>query len=48
MAVPAGSLVAGVPGRVRRELTDNEIAQNRNNAAVYEQLIGLHRDAAQG
>lgn len=48
MAVPAGSLVAGVPGRVRRELTDTEIAQNRNNAAVYEQLIGLHRDAAQG
>lgn len=48
MAVPAGSLVAGVPGRVRRELTEIEIAQNRNNAAVYEQLIGLHRDAEQG
>lgn len=48
MAVPAGSLVTGVPGRVRRELTDAEIAQNRHNAAVYEQLIGLHRDAEQG
>ncbi len=35
-------------GGYRVELTDTEIAQNRHNAAVYEQLIGLHRDAAQG
>ena len=48
MVVPPGTLVAGVPGRVRRELTDAEVAQNRHNAAVYEQLIGLHRDAEQG
>ena len=48
MVVPPATLVAGVPGRVRRELTDAEVAQNRHNAAVYEQLIGLHRDAEQG
>jgi carbonic anhydrase/acetyltransferase-like protein (isoleucine patch superfamily) len=48
MVVPPATLVAGVPGRVRRELTDAEVVQNRHNAAVYEQLIGLHRDAEQG
>ena len=42
--VTVGSLVAGVPGRVRRELSDAELAHNRENAAVYEHLVGLHRD----
>jgi hypothetical protein len=35
-----------VPGSVRRELSEAEIANNRHNAAVYQRLIELHRDAA--
>jgi carbonic anhydrase/acetyltransferase-like protein (isoleucine patch superfamily) len=45
VAVPPRSLVAGVPGSVRRELSDAEIANNRHNAEVYQRLIELHRDA---
>jgi carbonic anhydrase/acetyltransferase-like protein (isoleucine patch superfamily) len=40
MKVPPRSLVAGVPGKVRRELTDAEVAGLHRNAAVYEK----HRD----
>lgn len=43
--IPPRSLVAGVPGRVRRELSDAELANNRNNAAVYEHLADLHRES---
>jgi hypothetical protein len=39
--------VAGVPGKVRRELSAEEVAANRHNAAVYEHLIDLHRGARQ-
>ena len=46
MAVPPRSLVAGVPGRIRRELSDAEVANNRNNASVYQMLIDVHRGAA--
>lgn len=42
--IPPRSLVAGVPGRVRRELSDAEIAANLTNAAVYERLVDLHRE----
>ena len=45
MAVPPRSLVTGVPGRVRRELSDAEVAGNRQNAGVYERLLELHRAA---
>jgi carbonic anhydrase/acetyltransferase-like protein (isoleucine patch superfamily) len=45
--IPPGSLVAGVPGRVRRELSDAEVANNRLNAQVYQGLIEVHRDAIQ-
>jgi carbonic anhydrase/acetyltransferase-like protein (isoleucine patch superfamily) len=45
MAVPPRSLVTGVPGRVRRELSDAEVAGNRQNAVVYERLLELHRAA---
>jgi carbonic anhydrase/acetyltransferase-like protein (isoleucine patch superfamily) len=45
VVVPPRSLVAGVPGRVRRELSDAEIANNRINAQVYQHLIDLHRAA---
>jgi carbonic anhydrase/acetyltransferase-like protein (isoleucine patch superfamily) len=41
--VPQGSLVAGVPGRVRRELTAEEIAGIRHNAEAYLGHAALHR-----
>lgn len=44
--IPPRSLVAGVPGKVRRELSEAEVAHNRHNAAVYEHLVELHREAA--
>ena len=43
--VPPRSLVTGVPGAVRRELSDAEIANSRYNAEVYQRLIDLHRAA---
>ncbi|MCW2650013.1 MAG: siderophore-binding protein [Mycobacterium sp.] len=43
--VPPRSLVTGTPGRVRRELSDAELAGNRHNAQVYERLIEFHRAA---
>jgi carbonic anhydrase/acetyltransferase-like protein (isoleucine patch superfamily) len=45
IVVPPGSLVTGVPGSIRRELSEAEIAHNRHNAVVYQRLIELHRDA---
>ena len=45
VVVPPRSLVTGVPGGVRRELSDTEIDNNCHNAAVYQRLIELHRDA---
>lgn len=33
--VPPGSLVAGVPGKVRRELSDDELERVRENARSY-------------
>lgn len=47
VVIPPRSLVAGVPGRVRRELIDAELAANRHNAAVYEHLLDLHREASE-
>jgi carbonic anhydrase/acetyltransferase-like protein (isoleucine patch superfamily) len=41
--IPPRSLVAGVPGKVRRSLTDDEVAANRFNAQAYQGLIELHR-----
>jgi carbonic anhydrase/acetyltransferase-like protein (isoleucine patch superfamily) len=43
VVVPPRSLVTGVPGRVRRELSDAEITNNRHNAQVYQRLLELHR-----
>jgi carbonic anhydrase/acetyltransferase-like protein (isoleucine patch superfamily) len=43
--IPPRSLVAGVPGKVRRELDDDGVAGNRLNAQVYQHLLGVHRDA---
>ena len=40
--VPPGSLVAGVPGKVRRELTPAELDHVRSNAEVYRKLARRH------
>lgn len=42
MTVPPRSLVAGVPAKIRRELTDEEIKVSGINAPAYEYLIGVH------
>ena len=41
--VPAGVLVAGVPGKVRRDLSEAERAAIERNAATYLELSQLHR-----
>lgn len=43
--IPPGSLVAGVPGKVRRELTADERAHVRENATVYLSLSAGHAEA---
>lgn len=48
VVIPPRSLVAGVPGKVKRELTDAEVDHNRFNAQGYQGLIDVHRDAPTG
>lgn len=43
--VPPRSLVAGVPGKLRRELGDHELTHTRHNALAYQHLIEMHREA---
>ncbi len=43
MQVPPRSLVAGVPGKVRRELTDDEVESLHRNARTYTEHRELHR-----
>lgn len=43
--VPPRSLVAGVPAKVRRELTEHELAGLGRNAATYLELAAKHRAA---
>ncbi|MFE7119813.1 gamma carbonic anhydrase family protein [Streptomyces sp. NPDC057654] len=45
MRVPPGSLVAGVPAKVRRGLTAEEREQIRHNATMYLELAKAHRAA---
>lgn len=40
--IPPRSLVAGVPGKVRRELDDDAVERIRANATVYVELAKLH------
>ena len=40
--VPPRSLVAGVPAKVRRELSDDEVAGIRRNAETYLMLAAEH------
>ena len=41
--VPARSLAAGVPGKVRRSITDAELERIRRNAATYRELAAAYR-----
>jgi carbonic anhydrase/acetyltransferase-like protein (isoleucine patch superfamily) len=41
--VPPRSFVAGVPAKVRRELTDEEFAEVQANATRYLELAQVHR-----
>ena len=43
--VPPRSLVAGVPAKVRREITDDELNAIRQNASTYLEHSALHRDS---
>jgi carbonic anhydrase/acetyltransferase-like protein (isoleucine patch superfamily) len=45
--IPDGSLVAGVPGRVRRELSEAERDGIAENARRYRELAELHDRAVQ-
>jgi len=42
--IPPGSLVAGVPGKVRRELSEHERAGVRENARRYIEITAAHRE----
>lgn len=44
--IPPRSLVAGVPGKVRRELTDDEVAALHDNSARYVTRAGVYRAQA--
>jgi carbonic anhydrase/acetyltransferase-like protein (isoleucine patch superfamily) len=46
MEIPPRSLVMGVPGRVRRTLTDEEVAKLRLGAEHYVEYKELHRAKA--
>jgi carbonic anhydrase/acetyltransferase-like protein (isoleucine patch superfamily) len=43
--IPPRSLVAGVPGKVRRELDDDEVEHVRHNAVSYQALARKHAEA---
>lgn len=43
--IPPRSLVAGVPGKVRRELSDEDVERIRTNAAIYTELARRHAAA---
>jgi carbonic anhydrase/acetyltransferase-like protein (isoleucine patch superfamily) len=43
--VPPRALVAGVPGKVRRPLSDEEVAGIRENALSYRRLARAHQAA---
>ncbi|WP_166825699.1 gamma carbonic anhydrase family protein [Brevibacterium limosum] len=45
--IPARSLVAGVPAKVRREMTDEGVEKVRQNAQSYVHLSTLHKDTAE-
>ncbi|MGC0378674.1 MULTISPECIES: gamma carbonic anhydrase family protein [unclassified Streptomyces] len=48
MRVPPGSLVAGVPAKVRRELSPEEREGLTLNGTMYAELAGVHREQHEG
>jgi carbonic anhydrase/acetyltransferase-like protein (isoleucine patch superfamily) len=40
--IPPGSLVLGVPGKVIRTVTDDEVTQIQKNASEYVKLARIH------
>ncbi|GAA2439922.1 gamma carbonic anhydrase family protein [Streptomyces sp. NPDC007076] len=48
MQVPPGSLVAGVPAKVKRQLTEEELEGIKFNAVGYVELAKAHRRAHEG
>ena len=44
--IPPGSLVAGVPGKIRRDVTPEERAAITENARTYQRLGKSYREAA--
>jgi carbonic anhydrase/acetyltransferase-like protein (isoleucine patch superfamily) len=46
MEIPAESLVAGTPAKVRRPLTEEEVAAVRENARRYEATSRMHSESA--
>lgn len=46
VTIPPRSLVVGAPGKVRRELTDDELAKVRRNAEVYVEKAQTYRTGA--
>jgi carbonic anhydrase/acetyltransferase-like protein (isoleucine patch superfamily) len=46
--IPPRSLVAGVPGRVVRELRDSDREAVRHNAEIYLDYTHHHRSATRG
>jgi hypothetical protein len=47
VVVPPRSLVSGVPGPVRRELGEADLAAYRHNGEVYRRLLDIHWAATQ-
>jgi carbonic anhydrase/acetyltransferase-like protein (isoleucine patch superfamily) len=43
--IPPRSMVMGSPAKVRRELTDDDVAGIRLNAEHYRELVAMHRTA---
>jgi carbonic anhydrase/acetyltransferase-like protein (isoleucine patch superfamily) len=43
MQIPPRSLVAGVPAKIRRDLSDEEVQSLHRNAETYEEHRELHR-----
>ncbi len=43
--IPPRSLVAGVPAKVRRELTEGDLVRLRANSVIYVELAAMHRAA---
>ena len=41
--IPDGSLVLGIPAKVRRSVTEEEIASNRASAAMYREEAAAYK-----